>query len=77
MRAEERCTRALLDLELQDCRQRSAARREAEEAAAMRLEDLAMRELCRQEHAQLSECREMGLEDALSKKQEAVIRRAE
>lgn len=76
MRAEERRTRALLDLELQDSQRKSAARRKAEEAAAMALEDLAMQERTRQERAQFTERKEMGLEDALSRKWEAILRQA-
>lgn len=68
MRAEERYTRALLDLELQDSQSADRARREAEESVIMGLEDLAMQELRCLEKAQAEERAVMGAEDALAKK---------
>lgn len=65
MRAEERYTRALLDLELQDSQSADRARREAAESVIMGLEDLAMQELCCLEKAQAEERAVMGAEDAL------------
>lgn len=67
MRAEERFTRALLDLELQDLRRLERVRREREETVRMRSEDHAMRDLRRLEKAQMAERTAMGVEDALSR----------
>eukprot|EP00752_Nemacystus_decipiens_P011290 g10033.t1 len=67
MRAEERTTRALLDLELQDKRRLEMAWREAEETARMRLEDQAMRDFRRIEDAQMSEREAMVVEDVLAR----------
>lgn len=68
MRAEERYTRALLDLELQDSQRVDRTRREAVESAMMRLEDLTMQELRCVERAQAAERAVMGAEDALARK---------
>lgn len=67
MRAEERCTRALIDLELQDAWRLDRARREAEEAVKMGLEELETREFNRLERAQIVEQRAMETEDQLSR----------
>eukprot|EP00903_Cladosiphon_okamuranus_P007028 g6834.t1 len=66
MRAEERFTRALLDLELQDLRRLESARRETGETYRMRSEDHAMQDLMRLEEAQMAEREAMGVEDALA-----------
>lgn len=63
MRAEERFTRALLDLERQDLQRVEMAHREEEESVKMRLEDLAMREHKRVADAQIVERASMGVED--------------
>lgn len=68
MRAEERYTRALLDLELQDSQSADRARHEAAESVIMRLEDLTTQEVHRLEKAQAEECAVMGAEDALARK---------
>lgn len=67
MRAEERFTRALLDLELQDLRRLERAQREAEETVRMRAEDQAVRDLRRLEEAQMAESEAMGVEDVLAR----------
>lgn len=67
MRAEERFTRSLLDLELQDLRRLERARRETEESVRMRSEDQAMRDLRRLEQAQMAERKAMGTEDELAR----------
>lgn len=67
MRAEERLTRALLDLEHEDLRRVEMAHREEEEAVRMRSEDLEMRELKRVTEAQSSELASMGEEDILAR----------
>lgn len=67
MRAEERCTRALLYLEIEESNRMDIARREAREAASMVSEDLAMRELKRLHKKQMSDRRAMEAEDRLSK----------
>ncbi len=72
MRAEERCTRALLDLELQDLRRVERGRREAEEAIKMQSEDQAMRNLTRLEETQALEREAMGAEDALARSWKAI-----
>lgn len=68
MRAEERYTRALLDLERQDAQRVDRARREAAETVKMKLEDLATQELRCLEKAQAMECGAMAAEDALARK---------
>lgn len=67
MRAEERFTRSLLDLELQDSRRVEIAQREAKEKARMWSEDLAVRDLKRLEKDQMVEREEMGAEDVLAR----------
>lgn len=67
MRAEERFTRALLDLELQDLQRLERARREAEETLRMRSEDQVMRNLRRLEQAQVAEREAMRVEDELAR----------
>lgn len=66
MRAEERFTRAVLDLELQDLRRLERARRETAETMRMRSEDQAMQYLKRLEEAQVAEREAMGVEDVLA-----------
>lgn len=68
MRAEERRVRALLDLEREDSRRAAMIRRQAEESSGMRREDLAARDLARQEKARSAEVSAMTIEDELSKK---------
>lgn len=70
MRAEERGTRAFIDLDREEARRLTRIRCETEETLTMISEDAAMRELIRDEETEVSECRAMGLEDALSKKRE-------
>lgn len=72
MRAEERSTRSLLDLELQDSRRVELARREAEEGARMWSEDLAVRYLKRLEEDQTVEREAMGAEDVLARMLERI-----
>jgi len=72
MRAEERCTRALRDLELQDLRRVERAQREAEETIKMQSEDLAMRDLARLEKVQALEREAMGAEDELARSWKAI-----
>lgn len=67
MRAEERFTRALLDLELRDLRRLESARREAGETVRMRSEDKAMQNLMRLEEAQKAERETMSVEDVLAR----------
>ena len=67
MRAEERCTRALLDLELQDLRRIERGQREAEETVKMQSEDRAMRDLKCQEKTQALERQAMRAEDAMAR----------
>lgn len=67
MRAEERFTRALLDLELQDLRRLEGARRETEETVRMQSEDQAMRDFRRLEKTQMAEREAMGVEDVLAR----------
>lgn len=67
MRAEERFTRSLLDLELQDSRRVEMAQREAKEKARMWSEDLAVRDLKRLEKDQIVEREQMGVEDVLAR----------
>ena len=68
MRAEERYTRALLDLELQDSQRTDRACRETAESVMMRLEDLAMQEARCLQKAQAAERVMMGAEDAMTRK---------
>lgn len=67
MRAEERFTRALMDVEIQDLRRAQIAQREEEESGRMRAEDLAMRELKLAEKAQILERVVMQAEDMLAR----------
>ncbi|CAN0097012.1 unnamed protein product, partial [Scytosiphon promiscuus] len=67
MRAEERLTRALLDLALQDLQRVETANREEKERAGMQSEDLAMRDLKRVTEAQSVELALMGIEDVLAR----------
>ncbi|CAN0510270.1 unnamed protein product, partial [Ectocarpus sp. 12 AP-2014] len=67
MRAEERLTRALMDVEIQDLRRAQIAQREEEESGRMRAEDLAMRELKLAEKAQTLERVVMQAEDMLAR----------
>lgn len=68
MRAEERYTRALQGLQLQDSQRVDRARREAAERDSMRFEDLVMQELRCLAKAQATERGAMGAEDALVRK---------
>lgn len=70
MRAEERRGRALIDLEREDARRADQARRETKEAFDMHQEDLAARELIRQEMARSVERQAMHSEETLSKARE-------
>lgn len=72
MRAEERSTRALIDLDREEARRLTRICRETEETLAMMSEDAAMRELICIEETEMTERRAMGLDDALSKKRERV-----
>ncbi|CAM9322982.1 unnamed protein product [Ectocarpus sp. 6 AP-2014] len=67
MRAEERFTRALMDVEIQDLRRAQIAQREEEESGRMHAEDLAMRELKLAEKAQILERVLMQAEDMLAR----------
>lgn len=67
MRAEERFTRALMDVEIQDLRRDQIAKREKEECRRMHAEDLAMRELQVAEEAQILERAAMQAEDMLAR----------
>lgn len=67
MRAEERFTRSLLDLELEDARRVEIIQRETKEKAKMWKEDLAVRDLDRLEKAQMVEREAMRTEDALAR----------
>lgn len=67
MRAEERFTRSLLDLELQDSRRVEIAQRQTEETTRMWSEDLAVRDLKRLEKSQMLEREAMGAEDVLAR----------
>lgn len=70
MRAEERQTRSILDVEAQDAQQACEAMHEAEEASRMRLEEVAMRELQRSERDREIEQSGMEIEDGLSSERE-------
>lgn len=72
MRAEERFTRALLDLELQDLRRLERARCETDETARMRSEDQAMRDLRRLEKTQMEEREAMRVEDVLARTRKSI-----
>lgn len=72
MRAEERCTRALLDLELQDLRRVERRQCEREETIKMQSEDQAMGDLARLERAQILEREAMGAEDELARSWKAI-----
>lgn len=67
MRAEERFTRSLLDLELQDSLRVEIAQREAEEKTRLWSEDLAVRQLKRLQKDQLVERETMMAEDVLAR----------
>lgn len=70
MRAEERGTRAFIDLDREETRRLTRIRRETEETLTMMSEHAAMREFIRIEETEVAECRTMGLEDASSKERE-------
>lgn len=67
MRAEERYTRALLDIERQDAQRVDRTKHEAAELVMMRFEDVAVQELRCLEKAQAVERGAMATEDALTR----------
>lgn len=77
MRAEERSTRAFLDLELQEVQLLDEIRRQADEIANMALEEDGTRELTRLEKVQMVERGTMSVEDVRSMKRELLERSSE